>query len=198
MHSIRTATIVAVVAVVAVATGCTSGAVSSPAPASNSAATMAAQSDAVPTPTPAATAAPSAAGPTSAPTTPLEGTWSTGPVPCDQQLATIHKAGITDAQIVATGWVCYQSYRIRFRGDHLAEFEQSPDGVFNPGAQWTAVQVTDGHTVVATGDDGQTLDTMSFALVGTVLTFEAVKTPDPGGQIALTAILLSAPYTREP
>lgn len=49
----------------------------------------------VPSPSPSASAA--AAGP-------LEGTWSTGPVTCEQQNAALTKAGFTDDQLTLGGW----------------------------------------------------------------------------------------------
>jgi hypothetical protein len=152
---------------------------------------------ALPSSPPAATASPSVT-PSVIPPSLLEGTWTTAEITCDQQLATIHAAGFTDAQISESGWVCSQPghYRLRFLADQFAQFDNQGDGPYEQGSG-RSFKLIDDHTVFLT-DGGQTL---SFTLVGNVLTFVSISggsTYDLDGQVHGAAIFLTAPFTKEP
>jgi hypothetical protein len=178
MKSIR----IAAILVALVTTACSAGTVSPSAVASSPSAATAS-----PTATP--TAPPTATTPSL-----LEGIWTTAEITCDQQLATIHKAGFTDAQITAANWACSQPvhYRIRFLADQLAVFVKQGEGA------WELVvggsfKVIDDHTIVETDA------TLSFTLVGNALTFVSARTTgDLDGQVHAAAFFLAAPFTKEP
>jgi hypothetical protein len=168
---------IAVVLIVLVTTACSAGTVSPSASASSP---------------PVASASPTASPPSL-----LEGIWTTAEITCDQQLATMHAAGFTDAQITAGNWACSQPvhYRLRFLGDQFAQFDKQGDGAWELGSG-RSFRLIDDHTVFLT-DGGQTL---TFTLVGDVLTFVSIvgSTDDLDGQVHGAAIFLTAPFTREP
>jgi hypothetical protein len=185
---------IAIVLVALVTTACSSGTISPNAVASGRAAAPASQ-------TPSPTATPTASAPS-----PLEGTWTTAAITCDQQLATIHEAGFTDAQISAAKWVCPQPLyeSLRFLGVRMGEFEKSREG-FELGAQFM-FQLTDDHTLALTeiGVRPVPRATLTFTLVENVLTFTSLSSnaaengASISDQIAGPAIFLSAPFTKEP
>jgi hypothetical protein len=128
----------------------------------------------------------------------LEGTWTTAEITCDQLLATMHSSGFTDAQITAGNWACSQpvQYRVRFLGDSFAQFEKQRDGAWELGSG-RSFSLVDDHNLFLT--DGQ--QTLSFTLVGDVLTFGSITGGDPDdldGQVHGAAIFLTAPFTKEP
>jgi len=142
-----------------------------------------------------ASASPTAT-PTASPPSLLEGIWTTAEITCDQLLATMHEAGFTDAQITAGNWACSQplQYRLRFLGDQFAQFDKQEGGAWELGSG-RSFELIDDHTLFLT-DGGQT---MSFTLVGDVLTFLSISgsTGDLDGQVHGAAIFLTAPFTKE-
>lgn len=181
MKSIRIAAIV----VALVITACSAGTVSPSALVSSP---------------PSATAA-STVAPTASPSDPLQGIWTTGVVTCDQELAVIHAAGITDAQM-AVDRPCTQpgAYRLRFEGGQMAIFEKSGDGPWELGAT-ASYAIPDDHTLVTTDSYDQSQGTLSYTLAGNVLTFTATKASagsELGSIIAGLRIFLTAPFTKDP
>ena len=137
------------------------------------------------------------AAPTASPLSVLEGTWTTAEITCDQLLATMHEAGFTDAQITAGNWACSQpvEWRLRFLGDSFAQFDKQGDGAWELGSG-ASFRLIDDHTLFLT--DGQ--QTLSFTLVGDVLTFSSISgaTADLDGQVHGAAIFLTTPFTKDP
>ncbi|MEO6578455.1 MAG: hypothetical protein ABIO99_06110 [Candidatus Limnocylindria bacterium] len=151
------------------------------------------------TPSAVASTPPAATAPTASPSSPLEGIWATPQVTCDQQVATIHEAGFTDDQIAASGWVCSAAYfSLRFLGDQLGQFQKSAEGAWERGSGGS-YKLTDDHTIVeADSFDPSSLTTLSFTLVGDLLTVTSVSTDsDLSAQIAVAAIYLTAPFAKE-
>jgi hypothetical protein len=176
----------AAVVVALITTACTSRTVSPSAVASTS----------------SAATAMATASPTAVPTaSPLEGMWTTGLLTCERQFAAIHDAGFTDAQITASGWgPCLASayYRVRLLGDRLVAFGKSDEEPFSVASEYSYKQ-TDGHTLVLAEYGTQLVMTLRFTLVGKVLTFTSQSNNgDLNSQVALPAIFLSAPFTKEP
>jgi hypothetical protein len=138
----------------------------------------------------------SPANPTASRPSLLEGIWTTAEITCDQQLATMHAAGFTDAQITARNWACSQPvrFRLRFLGDQFAQFDKQGNKAWEQGSG-RSFKLIDDHTVFLT-DGGQT---MSFTLVGNLLTFVSIdgSTDDLDGQVHGPAIFLTAPFTRQ-
>jgi hypothetical protein len=176
----------AVVVVALITTACTSGTVSSSAVASDASGAST-----------EATVSPSAA-PTASP---LEAMWTTGLLTCERQIAAIHDAGFTDAQITASSWgPCLASayYRVRFLGDRLVAFGKSDEEPFSMASEYSYKQ-TDDHTLVLAEFGTQLVMTLRFTLVGNVLTFTSQSNNgDLNSQVALPAIFLSAPFTKGP
>jgi hypothetical protein len=186
---------IAIVLIALVTTACSGGTISPSAVASRPIVATASQ-----THSPTAT-------PTASPPRALEGIWTTSEITCDQQLATIHQAGFTDAQITAANWVCPQPLyeSLRFLGERMGQFEESREG-FELGAQFT-FKLTDDHTLALAEIGYQPVPpraTLTFTLVGNVLNFTSLSSnaADNGAsifdQIAGPAIFLSAPFTKEP
>lgn len=178
MKSIRNAAIL----VALVTTACTAGTISPSEVASSP---------------PAATVSPTVT-PAASPPSLLEGIWTTAEITCDQLLATMHEAGFTDAQITAGNWACSQPvrYRLRFLADQFAQFEMQREGAWELGSG-RSFELIDDHTIFLT--DGQ--QTLSFTLVGNVLTFVSISggsADDLDGQVHGAAIFLTAPFTKEP
>jgi hypothetical protein len=181
MNSIRIATIL----VALVATACSAGAGSPSAVASS----------------PPSAAASSTVAPTASPVDAFQGTWTTGVVTCEQEAAVIHAGGFTDTQMLVDR-PCTQpgAYRLRFSGTQLGIFEQSGNGPWELGAT-ASYALPDDHTIVTTDSYDGSQGTLSYTLVGNVLTFTSTNASagsELGSMIAGLRIFLSAPFTKDP
>jgi hypothetical protein len=149
---------------------------------------------------PAASASPTAA-PSASPRSPLEGTWTTRVITCAEMMAAVREAGLTDAQITASGWTCpAEAGRelIRFAAGHLVSFNH--DGSVGWNGRY---RIIDDETFEA-GDNGTYYITYHYALDGDKLTIEVIKDDYPatgiallGDQVAQIAGYNTAPYTRQ-
>lgn len=113
----------------------------------------------------------------------------------------IHAAGFTDAQMLVDR-PCTQpgAHRLRFHGDQLGIFEQSGNGPWELGST-ASYAVPDDHTIVTTDSYDGSQRTLSYTLVGDVLTFTSTNASagsELGSVIAGLRIFLSAPFTRGP
>lgn len=156
----------------------------------------------------AATPATTEAPPSAAPVSVLEGTWTSGPTTCEQQVAAATAAGFTKADFAAAGWdkaTCGNlmhgsDFTVRFAGDRLVHFSDDVvgwDGVF---------RVVDSDTFEAGDSGGGYYIGYQFTIDGDQLTIDMVRDDYPasspedliGETLAQTVIYETAPFTRVP
>lgn len=120
-------------------------------------------------------AQPSVAPSASASTDPLVGTWTTGPVTCDQWNGAIAKA-YTPAQIATYAndpntHQCPATFTIRFRGQHLVIFVGDEAG-------WDGLYRLKGANEIEAGDNCAYCWLYRYRLSGGKLTIDLVKDGD--------------------
>jgi hypothetical protein len=158
-------------------------------------------------PTQTAPPSPSSAA-TEAPPTNLEGTWVTEPTTCDQQTATLERAGFSADDMATAGFdpaACFghgSVFTILFAGDRLRVIQDGEVG-------WDGgFRIVDEDTFEA-GDSSKPGDfylTYRYGLDGDTLTVDMVRDDYPttsadelvGEQIAQTVIYETAPFERQP
>ena len=166
-----------------------------------------------PTPSPSSSASASPL----AVSNPLAGTWVAPGVTCAQQLATIEAAGFTAEQVAASGWLPEGGCPTNGTNQYSVVFDGLPAA-----ATIRSATVYDGTTVASThiyrlagdtsfelggskGSDFEWCVTVRYVISGNELTVNKI---DPGcsstangpllDQVALTGILETSPFTRQP
>ena len=191
-----------IVVVALMATACASPGTTSPSSAATSVPTTAPTMDPTTAPTPSPAASASAASP-------LEGSWSTGTLTCDQQNAALTKAGFTEAELTLVGWDVGGCGGMMHGSQFTARFAEGRLIHFNDGSVgWDGVyELTTPGTFIAgdLGPEAGLYITYTYVLDGDLLTIDMIDNQMPasneaerlGELVAQTVIYESAPFVRD-
>jgi hypothetical protein len=137
---------------------------------------------------------------------PLAGRWAAQTTTCEQQNATVQAAGFTAEQISLSGWSCSNGgtnhYSVRFWTPQTRSLMTILDGTAQ--ASQTEYRIVDNQTLEQFYPDDPFCIALRYTIDGDQLTFEVehgcASTGDAplNDQVALTAILQTSPFTRQP
>jgi hypothetical protein len=153
-------------------------------------------------------------GPTTSPTPsesaaaldPLAGRWAAPTMTCEQENATVKAAGFTDEQVSLSGWSCADGtidhYSVRFWTPQTRALMTIVNGT--AGGSQTNYRIVDDQTIQAFITDDPFCIALRYTIDGDKLTMEVEQScnsmgnPQWNDQVALTAILQTSPFTRQP